>query len=121
MINDILISEHFKLLEFQSKDTKEVKVEPELIAKLEKLRSRLGQSLTINSGYRTAEHNKKVGGSPNSQHTKGTAADIAKVPGLTIDEMAILAEKVGFDGIGKYSWGIHVDVRGKRARWDGRG
>ena len=120
MINDIHISEHFKLLEFQSGDTQEVKIDPELIEKLEKLRKRIGQPLVINSGYRTLEHNKAVGGAENSLHPTGKAGDIAKVKGLSIDEMAVLAQKAGFDGIGKYNWGIHADVRGTVARWDNR-
>ena len=121
MINDIHISEHFKLSEFQSGDTQEVKIDPKLIEKLEKLRKRIGQPLIINSGYRTPEHNTEIGGSQKSQHMEGTASDIAKVKGLSIDEMAVLAQKAGFDGIGKYNWGIHADVRGNGpARWDYR-
>lgn len=108
------------LSEFESPDTKEVKVDEMLITKLEQLRDWIGQPLKINSGYRTNEHNRKVGGSPKSQHLEGKAADIQKVDGLTVDEMAVLAERVGFDGIGKYYWGIHVDVRGYKARWDYR-
>jgi len=120
MINDIKISEHFNLSEFQSNDTKEVKLDPELIEKLEKLSERIGQPLIVNSGYRTIEYNEKVGGSPKSQHIEGKAADIRKVDELTIDGMANLAKKVGFDGIGKYNTFIHVDVRGYTARWDYR-
>lgn len=120
VINDIKISEHFKLSEFESADTKEVKLDPELIEKLEKLRQRIGQPLIINSGYRTPEHNKAVGGAENSLHVEGKAADIRKVKGLTIDEMGILAEKIGFVGIGLYTWGIHVDVREMYSRWDYR-
>ena len=121
MINDIKISDNFKLSEFESRDTKEVKIEPELIDKLEKLRKRIGQPLIIDSGYRTPEHNKAEGGAEDSLHLYGKASDIRKIDGLRIDEMAVLAEKAGFDGIGKYSWGIHVDVRGNGpARWDYR-
>ena len=132
MINDIHISEHFKLSEFQSGDTQEVKIDPGLVEKLEKLRKRIGQPLVINSGYRTKEHHvniyKDLYGDKwkekiawGSLHLKGIAGDIAKVKGLSIDEMAVLAQKAGFDGIGKYDWGIHVDVRGNGpARWDNR-
>ena len=120
MINDIHISEHFKLSEFQSGDTQEIKIDPELIEKLEKLRKRIGQPLVINSGYRTPERNEAIGGVDGSLHKAGKAADIAKVKGLSIDEMAVLAQKAGFDGIGKYNWGIHADARGTVARWDNR-
>jgi len=122
MINDFQISEHFSLKEFECREGKEVKLHKELIIKLEKLRSLIGQPLIINSGYRTLEYNKKIGGAERSQHVEGKAADIRKVDGLTIDEMANMAEMVGFDGIGKYSNFIHVDVRKNGpARWDNRG
>ena len=121
MINDIKISDNFKLSEFQSGDTKEVKVDQKLIDKLEKLRKRVGQPLVINSGYRTPERNEAIGGADGSLHKAGKAADIAKVKGLTIDEMAVLAQEMGFDGIGKYNGRIHVDVRENGpARWDNR-
>ena len=42
---------------------------------LDPLREKVG-AIRINSGYRTPEHNKKIGGATNSQHTKGEAADI---------------------------------------------
>ena len=43
---------------------------------LQPLRDAYGKPITINSGYRCAELNKKVGGVATSQHTKGQAADI---------------------------------------------
>lgn len=119
-MNNFQISKHFNLREFQSPDTGEVKINSKLIEKLELLRQRFGRPIIINSGYRTKEHNEQVGGSKNSLHVQGKAVDIRKVEGLTIDEMAELAEEIGFDGIGKYNWGIHVDIRGYKARWDER-
>ena len=119
-MNNFQISKHFNLREFQSPDTGEVKINSKLIEKLELLRQRFGRPVIINSGYRTPEHNAKVGGSKNSLHVQGKAVDIRKVEGYTIDEMAELAEEIGFDGIGKYNWGIHVDIRGYKARWDER-
>lgn len=81
-------------------------------------------SVTINSGFRCNKHNKRVDGEVGSQHTKGRAADIKKIPELTINEMAIWANGIGVfnqGGIGKYDWGIHVDVRKTgKARWDKR-
>lgn len=135
-MNDINISEHFKLYEFESPDTNEVKIDPELVQKLEILRKLvsdyLGKDtpLIINSGYRTWEHHKYIYEvelgygdkweehiSTKSKHLYGIASDIKKVPRLSINQLANLAEDAGFDGIGKYSWGIHVDTRGYRARW----
>ena len=43
---------------------------------LQPLRDYLGEPVIINSGYRSPELNKKVGGEKESQHLKGEAADI---------------------------------------------
>ena len=43
---------------------------------LQVIRNELKLPIIINSGYRSAEVNKAVGGSSNSFHTKGLAADI---------------------------------------------
>ena len=45
-----------------------------LLVTLQKLRDKYGK-LQITSGYRCKQHNKEVGGSTNSKHTKGQAAD----------------------------------------------
>ncbi|MCG8514575.1 MAG: D-Ala-D-Ala carboxypeptidase family metallohydrolase [Halanaerobiales bacterium] len=121
MINDIKISKDFLLSEFHSPDTHTVKLDPRLIKLNQVFRDRVGVPYTPNSAYRTPEHNKRVGGSPKSQHLAGKAIDIPLLKGYTIDEMANIAEEIGFDGIGKYETFIHLDVRGKRARWDYRG
>jgi hypothetical protein len=34
--------------------------------------------------------------------------------------MAEEAKKVGFNGIGTYQWGIHVDIRDNFVSWDNR-
>ena len=74
------MSEHFQPKEFESRDGKpspwpEV-VDPDLYLLLEEIRADFGEPIYINSGYRSPEHNKKVGGKPNSFHVKGQAADI---------------------------------------------
>ncbi len=98
------------------------KPDARLVERLEKFRELCGgKPLHINSGCRCEKHNKASGGSPKSQHLFGNAADVRKVPGMTIDEMAKKAEEAGFDGVGKYRSFVHVDVRGTRARWDYRG
>ena len=96
-------------------------VNPELVKKLEVFRALCGgKPMHINSACRCGVHNKIVGGSPNSQHLLGKAADVRKIPGLSIDEMAKHAETAGFTGIGKYRSFVHVDVRDTPARWDNR-
>ena len=116
------LSEHFSRKEFRCHcgcgfDD----VSPVLIEKLEKFREACGNKpMKVGSGCRCAKRNAAVGGTSDSQHVKGTAADVYLIPGLNTDQMAKIAEQVGFTGIGKYTWGVHVDVRPKPARWDYR-
>lgn len=121
MINEINISKNFKLREFACKGgTQEVKVHAEMIAKLQLLRERVGKPIIINSGYRTPEHNKRVGGSPTSYHMQGMAVDISIPSGWTVDRIAKLAKDIGFRGIGKYKNFVHLDVRPSVTEWDYR-
>jgi len=116
-MNNIKVSKNFRLREFQCKDGSQlVKVDSKLVTRLQKLRDRIKKPIYITSGYRTASHNKKVGGSPTSQHLYGRAVDI-KVTGMNPKTLAKHAESVGFDGIGIYKTFVHVDVRGYKARW----
>lgn len=43
---------------------------------LQPVRNIYGKSISITSGFRSSEVNKKVGGAATSQHTKGEAADL---------------------------------------------
>ena len=80
------LSEHFTLGEFtKSNSHPEVYNIPshEAIANLtnlcgwlEVLRSRAGAPIIINSGYRSPQLNKKIGGVPTSNHLTGCAVDI---------------------------------------------
>ena len=74
----------------------------------------------VTSGYRCPEHNAAVGGVADSQHVKGTAADIDAMR-WSVDDLATLAESCGADGIGKYrdDCFVHIDTRGEQARWEG--
>lgn len=118
-MNNIQISKNFKLKEFQCKDgSKLVKIDSQLLNKLQQLRDIIGKPIIINSGFRTPEHNKRVRGAENSFHLQGKAADI-QVNGITPKQLAKYAEKVGFNGIGVYKTFIHVDVRDYKARWNG--
>lgn len=75
--NDIAISPHFRLREFQCRCCGLVRIEPELVAALERLREALGgRPLLITSGWRCSRHNAAVGGAARSRHLAGRAADI---------------------------------------------
>ena len=116
------LSDNFKVKEFACNDGSDtVLIADELVSLLQKIRDHFGVAVTINSGYRTSAYNKKVGGTTNSQHVKGTAADIVAkgVDPLTVAQYAeYLMPDSG--GIGVYQTFTHVDVRTNRSRWDNR-
>ncbi len=116
----VQLTDNFKVWEFACQDGSDaIFISTELAQVLQKIRSRFGKPVTINSGYRTSVHNGRVGGSPTSQHLYGMAADIV-VQGTTPQAVAKYAETLltGRGGIGLYSGFTHVDVRAKRSRWD---
>lgn len=115
------LSDHFKVREFACSDgTDAIFVSGALVAVLENIRNHYGVPVTVNSGYRTEAHNKKVGGAAYSQHKYGTAADIA-VKGVAPAKVAAYAEKLlpTSGGIGVYGTFVHIDVRAVKARWEG--
>lgn len=87
----------------------------------DEIRRRIGKPLGVNSGLRCPQHNANEGGVSNSQHVYGTAVDLGKPSGVTPAKMAEIAEEVmgNTGGIGIYSWGIHIDSRKTKSRWNG--
>ena len=115
------ISANFTVAEFRCKDGNNIVfVDDQLVTGLQKIRDHFGKSVRINSAYRTAAHNKSVGGSPNSQHLQGKAADIA-IAGISPLAVAQYAEHIGMGGIGLYDSFTHVDSRDNKSKWDYRG
>lgn len=121
------LTKNFKLIEFMSKDGTPVPDKyldnvKELAKNLQVLRGYLGEPISINSGYRSPAHNKKVGGKPQSQHLTASAADIttrSKTPKQlkAIVEALIKEDKLKIGGIGLYPGFLHVDIRKEKARW----
>lgn len=115
------LSANFKVREFRCQDGSDpIFVNTDLVDILQKIRNHFGKSVTITSAFRTASHNKKVGGATYSQHCYGTAADI-KVSGVSASAVADYAETLmpNTGGIGRYSTWTHVDVRKTKSRWNG--
>lgn len=116
------VSKYFKRSEFACKcgcgfDA----VDIELLGVLDNVREYFGLPLTISGPNRCENHNKAEGGSPNSQHIKGKAADI-QVKGIEANQVADYLEKKYPDkyGIGRYTEWTHIDIRPNKARWDKR-
>ena len=121
------LTKNFNLSEFDCKDGTEMPSELlpnvlELAESLQELREILNSPIRINSAYRSLQHNAKIGGSTNSQHLFGKAADIVvkgKTPSqvATMIKLLILEGKMKQGGIGVYDNFTHYDVRGHKARW----
>ena len=117
---------YFDTREFESRDGAkspfgETVVKPELVHLLNRIREKWGRPIIVNSAYRSPEHNKAVGGVANSYHVQGLAADIRPEKQEDLDELQDLClEIVAEGGVGLYDTFVHVDARGRKARWDNR-
>ncbi|AUR86113.1 peptidase M15 [Vibrio phage 1.082.O._10N.261.49.E4] len=113
---------NIKESEFACRCCGKVKIERELVMLLQMVRTHFNRPLTITSGYRCPSHNANVGGVKNSQHAKGTAADIV-VSGIEPSEVYHFIDSLlpNSYGLGLYinKGFVHVDVRAAKARWDG--
>lgn len=103
---------YFTYKEFDSPDLEDSgrSVSNELISMLDVARKKYGKSISINSGYRTHNHNAKAGGTPNSSHLKGLAADIKCVNSTDRFKLEGILREVGFKRIGIGETFIHVDI-----------
>lgn len=127
------ITEHFVYHEFRCRDGTDYppvwlrsRLTP-LCLQLEIIRTAFdGMKVTILSGYRTPEYNRKIGGAERSQHCEGRAADIdvyGIAPSVVHAKCLELYRegKLLIGGLGDYPTFTHLDVRpGSRlARWSG--
>ena len=121
------ITENFSLSEFDCKDGSELPTALlpnvlDLADNLQVLRDYLGVPISINSAYRTLEHNRNIKGSKNSQHLLAKAADIV-VESKTPEQVAniikyLISEgKMTQGGLKAYNTFTHYDIRGHKARW----
>ncbi|MDQ6689943.1 MAG: D-Ala-D-Ala carboxypeptidase family metallohydrolase [Gemmatimonadota bacterium] len=126
-------------------------VNPKLLDKLELVIQEIARwhgdkavvdiEIDVHSGFRAPEHNRKIRrAAQDSQHQYGDAADVAidangdgkltaidsRMVGLAV-EIVELKHPDLVGGLGVYTSGhsstnyVHIDVRGRRARWRGRG
>ncbi len=94
-VNDFQLTEHFNLIEFQCPCCHRVLLNPLLVIKLESLRLKWSRPIIINSGFRCALHNVKVGGVINSKHKLGQAVDV-RVVEQEQETLSEIAQTVGF-------------------------
>jgi len=121
------LTTNFSKSEFDSKDGAEMPANvletvKKLAENLQVLRDYLKAPITVNSGYRSPQHNANVGGAKRSQHLFGTASDIV-VRGYSASQVAEAIEylinegKMLQGGLKAYKSFTHYDIRLVRARW----
>jgi len=91
---------------------------PEAAAAMAALREGwAGPEFGIVSAYRDPEHNERVGGAKDSQHTHGNAFDVNTTGWSPEDKLALAdaAWNAGFRGFGFYDNNMHFDVAHPRA------
>lgn len=113
----IQLTKNFTKDEFMCSCCAENEINQEFVEKLQELRDLYGKRIRVVSGYRCQKHNAKVGGVPNSTHTKGIAADIS---GDDLDGLYKCAQDIFLAvGDGRRRGFIHVDNRrDKVRRWN---
>ena len=82
-------------------------------------RNHFGKPLRVTSGYRSKELNKAIGGSNNSQHSKGEALDMRSTSGYTNRELFMfIKDHLTFDqligefpdNVGEFAW-VHCSYK----------
>tara|TARA_R110002012_G_C11521624_1_gene599510 strand:+ start:390 stop:749 length:360 start_codon:yes stop_codon:yes gene_type:complete len=103
---------YFTITEFDSPDEvgSGYRMNKDFIRRLDTARGIAGIPFKINSGYRTAAHNEKVGGRVGSSHKKGLAADIGYYGSRERYLILNALMQVGINRIGIAKTFIHCDV-----------
>jgi len=124
----VQLTKNFYLDEFECRDKSDIPLEVfnnllELVEQMQKIRDILGKTITVNSGYRSPNYNKSIGGASRSQHILGKACDFT-VKGLTPYQVADRLEdlmqggSIINGGLGEYDTFTHYDIRNNPARWN---
>ncbi len=122
---DKLVSPHFRVREFACNDGSDVVlIHPILPVWAEAARNINGAFSPRRDGsaYRTVSYNATLDGAASkSKHCMGLAMDI-HAKKATAQELYDLFEGILGEsgGLGIYDWGIHVDCRKIKSRWDNR-
>jgi uncharacterized protein YcbK (DUF882 family) len=104
------LTKDFSTSEFMCKcGCRKCTIDLKLVHILQSIRDVVGFPLAVSSGYRCEEHNRAVGGEPNSAHTRGLAVDLL-IPASPLRYKFLKEALVVFKRIGISEEFIHVDV-----------
>jgi hypothetical protein len=122
---DTTVGNYFDLSEFSCKcGCGFCEPDSRLIDALNVIRGKLGAPIIVTSGCRCQKHNRIVGGTPDSVHLRGTAADIKSkdILPVRIWDVTRSLYHAGrlpeLSGLGRYKTFIHVDVDDKLRKKD---
>lgn len=112
---------NFSESEFRCKETGEINMDEDFLARLQSLRTEFGKPMAITSGYRSPRHSIERKKSAPGPHAHGKACDIS-VGSAAAYELISIALRMGFTGIGVSQKGtasrfIHLDTMPRRAVW----
>lgn len=103
---------YFNYSEFDSPDVpgSGQMMDKDFLKLLDLAREKFDKPIRINSGFRSEQHNKKVGGTESSSHLKGLAVDIACKKSRDRFELIDIFLDLGINRIGIANNFIHIDV-----------
>lgn len=114
------LTENFKLHEFLTKNRKETftRINANIIAEVQTLRSIFGSSVGISSSYRSPSYNRSVNGATSSEHLLGNALDTYPLNGDIKGWKSTVREHKKNGGTGHYRTFVHIDT-GRTRTWNG--
>jgi len=116
--NVVMNLKHFSINEFDSPDLPNsgLNMDSDFLQMLDMAREIANIPFKINSGYRTKEHNKKVGGKSDSSHLVGKAVDIAYSNSRDRWIIITALQEAGFNRLGIAKTFVHTDSDQTKSR-----
>lgn len=115
-------TKNFQVKEFACPCCGKNEINQNIIEMAQRIRTRIGVPVHVNSGYRCAKHNAEVGGKAGSYHMKGLAADLSCSKGAGA-LFAVIADLKARGELPELEYGIfyikknfvHIDCGAKRS------
>ncbi len=114
------LTENFKLHEFLTKNKSNTftRINANIIAEVQTLRSIFGSSIGISSSYRSPAYNRSINGATSSEHMLGNALDTYPINGNIKGWKSTVKSFKTSGGTGYYKTFVHIDT-GKTRTWNG--